>query len=177
VSKGGIDNKKQKKRVLVAYKLEARHDCVCLELLALKYNRLFAEYRTLVGRLDKAKERGQPFNKILEKVQIKGNQVSILRGVLQEITAAYDVADRMITIEDDGIVLVRKNEKEDRRRSCLGKVQYSEEYARQCAAEMQKKRERPFDAYQCRYCDHWHIGHSIHTRWYNGEQDHAEIQT
>lgn len=49
--------------------------------------------------------------------------------------------------------------------SCHGKVKYSEASAPGVALQMQKKKREPFEAYKCRHCEGWHIGHPRFWGW------------
>lgn len=44
--------------------------------------------------------------------------------------------------------------------SCHGKFKHpSAEKAERSAAHMAEKKKEPFEAYKCRHCDGWHVGH------------------
>lgn len=44
-------------------------------------------------------------------------------------------------------------------RSCTGKVQFSKNKAITAAIRMQEVGMGEFDAYECAYCNHYHVGH------------------
>lgn len=56
-------------------------------------------------------------------------------------------------------------EKIDGASSCHGKVKYSESSAARAASKMLAKKQEPFEAYKCRHCDGWHIGHPRFWNW------------
>jgi hypothetical protein len=49
--------------------------------------------------------------------------------------------------------------------SCHGKIRYRETSARKAAREMTAKKREPFEAYPCRYCIGWHVGHPRFWKW------------
>ncbi len=46
-------------------------------------------------------------------------------------------------------------------RSCKGKVKYREESANRAVEAFKKRRNQIMEAYECEYCDGWHIGHPM----------------
>jgi len=56
-------------------------------------------------------------------------------------------------------------DKIDGQSSCIGKIKYSEKSANEAAVKMQQKKQEPFEAYKCRHCDGWHIGHPRFWGW------------
>ena len=49
--------------------------------------------------------------------------------------------------------------------SCSGKRRYSRASAQHAVLAMAQKRHEPFEAYRCRHCDFWHVGHPLFWRW------------
>jgi hypothetical protein len=49
----------------------------------------------------------------------------------------------------------------DRQRSCTGKAAMSARIARGLAREIRERGEPPLQAYHCRYCAAWHLGHPM----------------
>ena len=49
--------------------------------------------------------------------------------------------------------------------SCKGKQRYSRTASEMAALRMAQKRREPFEAYKCRHCDFWHVGHPLFWRW------------
>lgn len=50
--------------------------------------------------------------------------------------------------------------------SCTGKVAYRRESAERAAAAMSDKYAAVYEAYPCRYCSRWHVGHGgSNNRW------------
>lgn len=48
----------------------------------------------------------------------------------------------------------------DRQSSCTGKMGWDRMGAEAAAVRMRDKTGQLFDAYPCRHCEHWHIGHA-----------------
>lgn len=64
--------------------------------------------------------------------------------------------------------MFRRNiiDKIDGESSCKGKVKYGhEETAKTAALKMAKKKREPFEAYKCRHCEAWHVGHPKFFGW------------
>jgi hypothetical protein len=49
--------------------------------------------------------------------------------------------------------------------SCGGKRRHSRLSAEYAVQAMAQKHHEPFEAYRCRYCDFWHVGHPLFWRW------------
>lgn len=60
--------------------------------------------------------------------------------------------------------------------SCTKKVKYREESARQAAVDMAAKKREPFEAYKCRHCEGWHIGHPVFWSWSADQRSAAGIE-
>lgn len=56
-------------------------------------------------------------------------------------------------------MVMRGQAHDDRRVSCEGKVRYGPDSAEAAAKRMTAKTGDEFEAYKCRYCDRWHVGH------------------
>lgn len=59
--------------------------------------------------------------------------------------------------------------------SCHGKVKYREASAHNAAVKMASKKGESFEAYKCRHCDGWHIGHPRFSQW--TEEQKNEVLT
>lgn len=65
----------------------------------------------------------------------------------------------------------------DGQSSCEGKVMHkTEEGALRAAAAMAKKTREPFEAYKCRYCPGYHVGHSRFWNWTDAEKRKAGVK-
>lgn len=49
--------------------------------------------------------------------------------------------------------------------SCHGKQPYSQQSAEKAAIQMAIKKKEPFEAYKCRHCENWHVGHPRFWKW------------
>jgi hypothetical protein len=49
--------------------------------------------------------------------------------------------------------------------SCSGKRGHSRPSAERAALAMAQTHHEPFEAYRCRHCDFWHVGHPLFWRW------------
>lgn len=60
--------------------------------------------------------------------------------------------------------------------SCHGKVPYLEKSASQAAIDMAAKKREPFEAYKCRHCPLWHIGHPRFWKWTREQRSAAGVE-
>jgi hypothetical protein len=76
-----------------------------------------------------------------------------------------DRTDSAVQLQDHGWVSksdIQSMSDFQMREHCKGKINYkSEMTAVRAAREMHKKKKEPFQAYQCKCCGGWHIGHGV----------------
>jgi hypothetical protein len=51
------------------------------------------------------------------------------------------------------------------KRACNGKRPHSRSFAEHVALSMARKLHEPFQAYRCRHCEFWHVGHPLFWKW------------
>lgn len=67
-------------------------------------------------------------------------------------------------------------ERIDGQSSCHGKVRYGHEATAKLAAlKMADKKREPFEAYKCRHCPAWHVGHPRFYGWTDEEIKAATV--
>lgn len=151
----------KKENALIRFKDESDERCVCLRILYLRKEKFHLAYNLLRERLSRAKVEGKHFTRILGQLMKTGNKLRAIKEVIEEIEQSIQVIDGMITIEIKGNLHSRLNRNSDYRRSCRGKVKYSERSVEQAAIEMTAKIGDQMESYKCRHCDGWHVGHSV----------------
>jgi hypothetical protein len=151
----------QKEKTLIRYRDIRETECLCIPILELKRQRLFDHYNCLKEQLANAKVAGKNFQRILVRVMKTGNKLRAIKEAIEEIHQSYEILSKMITIEINGVSVSRLSRESDYRRSCKGKVAYSERSVEQAALEMAEKVGDSMEAYKCRHCQHYHVGHSV----------------
>lgn len=153
--------RRRKEKTLLEYRDNGEQGCVCMDILELKRHRLWVDYEELRERLSKAKASGKNYDRILNRIMKTGNKFRAIKEVIAEIQQAYKTVENMITIEINGVPFSRLSRESDYRRSCKGKVPYSERSVNRAAVEMAAKIGDPMEGYKCRHCQHWHVGHAV----------------
>jgi len=154
--------KHNKEKTLINFRdSELNSECVCLQILELKRERLKTRYDAYLQKLEKAKTDGKNYQKVLGYVMKTGNKMRAIKEAIEEIKKVYEILSGMIEIEINGTTFSRLSSHSDFKRSCKGKVPYSESASIQAAVEVSAKLGETMENYKCRHCEHWHIGHSI----------------
>lgn len=152
----------KKEKLLIEYKQSAPSSCLCCQILELKRGRLFAHYEILRERLEKQKADNKNFQRTLAMILKTGNKLRAIKEAIREVKDTENKLANMFEVEINGKTFFRLNENSDRRRSCVKKVQYDSEQSAEIAViEMEHRLDEDFEAYKCRHCEFWHVGHSV----------------
>lgn len=134
--------------------------CVCSHVLELKGERLLNAYSEAVERFRRAKPGSKNRDRGLAAVLKLGNKARAIKEALNEINITREILEQMIFVEIKGKSRPRLSSVSDYRRSCAGKVKYREESAKTAVVEIGDKYGDLLEAYDCRHCDGWHVGHA-----------------
>lgn len=151
----------RKEKTLIQFK-ENKLDtkCICLNVLELKATRLKQEYEEAKEKFLSAKTDSIGKERKLNILKKLGNKYRAVKEVILEVKETWRILDEMVEIKSNDKSVFRLSFKSDCERSCKGKIKYREESAEKAKVEMEKKLNEAMDAYKCRHCDGYHVGHA-----------------
>lgn len=132
---------------------------ILIEKRLFRIQKKYEFYRCLLGR---RKVGSKSWNKTLNCVLNYGGKRKLLSEILEQFKRCLGGEIQITKITRRGKIVFIMQNTHDQKNSCKGKVKHQTlEAAWTCAKRFQKKRGDKMEAYKCRYCDFFHIGHSM----------------
>jgi hypothetical protein len=127
-----------------------------------KLHRINLHYYHAKERLDRQKVGSKGWLKSLGFVQSCGSKRKVLLEVLNQLRRIHGGNLKVHKFSSKGSMVFVFGNSTDKRQSCLGKIPHkSLDDAQKCADSFFIDKGEEMDAYKCRHCEFWHIGHSL----------------